>query len=908
MSVLSPSGVKRKLEDGALDAARYSPSVPPFAAHSNPDMAMLSERLNRARQEQRANGGFRRPDPASHSNVPSRISSSRASPTPPVFGTYSQLSPPTISSRNFDPDASLVLIGTRGCGKSSLGVIVSKNLGRRLVDADQYFLQATGLSRTAFSKEHDAQEYRARDATVMRQMLAEHSRKCVITCGPIFSGLAQSALRDYCKDHPVIHVVRDKQGIQEYLPHWSEEKVSRLLKSSGPMHRSCSNLEFYNLSERLPNRNESPPHDPASRQIVSTSFLLLKNVEQDFLRFVQFLREGKSASHPIRQPEHLIPLNARMYTYSLSLPLSVLVDANIDLRTLLDSSAEMIEIQIDTLKSSSADSTSDHSQMSEISQQFSRVRRETRVPICCHIDRTRIAAEDDVSSAEVDEIYFTYVRHALRLAPEFLTLDLDCNERELQKIMEMKGFTKIIGHYSDPSPGSQGWDRPERMAKYEQAKTLGCALVRITQPALTMEDNISAQRFLSKVNSSPEPRLPTIAFNTGLLGRMSCFLNPIYTSVSHPILDDLSLDSHISLPSLTLKQAQEALHASFVIEKKKFCIFGASVTYSLSPAMQNAAYHDCGLPHEYSIRQTPHFRDIGDIVSDPQFGGASIVLPYKTEIIPLLHSLSPDAKAIGAVNTIIRLDDGKPQDRPRSSKRTPAQTPSLASPALYGDNTDWIGIRSCVSQHLSPANSITPQSTGLIIGAGGMARAAVYALIRLGVKNIFIWNRTISNAERLAEHYANQSLPIRDSSQFAARAPFGTGFSTPEQMPSSPKDSGRPLIAVLRGPDMPWPDGFRQPTIIVSCVPGHAVSGGAEPNVTVPVQWLQSPTGGVVLDVSPCPLQDHPSLDPILTRYMIAILQTSPHSSNQTNPRRITPRLYRRRRPGISSGASFCAV
>lgn len=154
------------------------------------------------------------------------------------------------STRSFASDASIVLIGIRGVGKSSLGIIAFTALRRRLVDVDQYFQRAIGLSRAAFRQEHGVTEYRLRDAKEMKSMLRDNQSNCVISCGPgCIEGSGFLLLREYAKTHPVIHALRDRESIQRYLSLWDEGKVARLIEIGTPMHRACSNFEFYNLSE-----------------------------------------------------------------------------------------------------------------------------------------------------------------------------------------------------------------------------------------------------------------------------------------------------------------------------------------------------------------------------------------------------------------------------------------------------------------------------------------------------------------------------------------------------------------------------------------------------------------------------------------------------------------------------------
>ncbi|KAL4917602.1 type I 3-dehydroquinase-domain-containing protein [Aspergillus aurantiobrunneus] len=742
------------------------------------------------------------------------------------------------TQRKFAQNASIVLIGIRGTGKSSLAVMLAATYGRRLIEADRYFEQVTGRCRAAYKREHTLPEYRRQEAIVMESMLMEHQEDCVIVCG---SGdverNGQIRLREYAKSHPVIHIVRDLGSIQSYLRARDTEKVRRFLELSGPIYRACSNFEFFNVSEKgigdQPFAKDSQHYTQWDAEVdqraqTSTPFLMLKRLQRDFLRFVAFatgnITELNNQLSPF--PLHMQPIESRKFTYAATVPISLLLERDLDIEE-LESTADAFELKIDVSATPSAHFDSESNLADGISQIVAIVRRNIIVPLVYHVDGSVFTANCTELSRRPDASYLELVQHGLRLGPEFVTVDLSYDDSVLSQIISTKGSTKVIGHYSPSQSLPQGWDDSEYLTIYERAKKLGCDMVRLTQPAASIDDNFAVERFRHHLKTLPGPQLPIIAYNSGPLGRQSCCFNPILTPVIPRSL--ISESGTKGLPSITIKEAQDALYASFVLDPMQFFVFGANTTYSLSPAMHNAAFQLRGMPHRYRIHQSPTLRGLNDLVENANFGGTSVSLPYKTEVIPLLHSMSPHARAIGAVNTLIPI-----RNIETSTDNALDMEKSRSGPirGLHGDNTDWIGICNCIRRGLSPANAVRPSTTGLIIGAGGMARAGIYSMIHLGVQNIFIWNRTVANAQKLAQHYMRLNLHA-----------FGRGG------PSS-----RYEIHVLKSLQDSWPVNYKQPTIVCSGIPAHRIGDQPAPNFQLPSQWIESPTGGVVVDLAYKPL------------------------------------------------------
>jgi len=242
--------------------------------------------------------------------------------------------------------------------------------------------------------------------------------------------------------------------------------------------------------------------------------------------------------------------------------------------------------------------------------------------------------------------------------------------------------------------------------KYDIAQSVG-DLIKIIGTANTVLDNFKLHEFITNVVVKPGAK-PIIGVSMGTQGQLSRILNKTFTPVTHPLLPFKAAPGQLSF-----KQIQEALHLVGELPSKKFYLFGKPIAHSMSPTLHNSGFQVLGLPHSYRLLETQSFNEKNkQAITADDFGGASLTIPYKLDVILFLDKLTPAAKVIGAVNTII----------PRSS--------SESKRMLVGDNTDWLGVRASVVAQLA-AGSV---KNALVIGGGGTARAALYALQSLARK------------------------------------------------------------------------------------------------------------------------------------------------------------------------------
>jgi shikimate dehydrogenase len=159
----------------------------------------------------------------------------------------------------------------------------------------------------------------------------------------------------------------------------------------------------------------------------------------------------------------------------------------------------------------------------------------------------------------------------------------------------------------------------------------------------------------------------------------------------------------------------------------RVAVLGFPIGHSRSPAMHNAAFEELGLDWRYeAIEVEPaRFESLVRELPDRGFAGANVTVPHKLTALELADSASDVAQAVGAANTL-----------------------SFEGDRVSADNTDVEGFLRAVRDQAPRAPA---GMRALVLGAGGAARAVVYALLDQGAERVSVWNRDAERARRLVE-------------------------------------------------------------------------------------------------------------------------------------------------------------
>lgn len=247
--------------------------------------------------------------------------------------------------------------------------------------------------------------------------------------------------------------------------------------------------------------------------------------------------------------------------------------------------------------------------------------------------------------------------------------------------------------------------------------------------------------------------------------------------------------------SVTVPAEHDATAAAL---SRRAAVLGSPITHSLSPVLHNAGYAAAGLAGWSYGRIECTESELARIVGQAgvEYRGFSVTMPAKFAALHFADEASERARFIGSANTLVRTDEG-----------------------WCADNTDCEGILTALAELMRDA----PIENAVLIGAGGTARPALWALKHCGVQRVHVLNRTDRRAEIAA---LAEGIELRftdfDTDLAAVTMAADVVVSTVPSQAIAPYVSELAHAPVLDVIYDPWPT----PLAVHAASHGHPAVGG----------------------------------------------------------------------------------
>jgi shikimate dehydrogenase len=226
-------------------------------------------------------------------------------------------------------------------------------------------------------------------------------------------------------------------------------------------------------------------------------------------------------------------------------------------------------------------------------------------------------------------------------------------------------------------------------------------------------------------------------------------------------------------------------------------LIGADLGPSLSPALHEREADDLGLRYVYQRIDLDVLglgaEDVGDLVRQARrlgFAGLNITHPCKQTVVKYLDQLSPDATALGAVNTVVFGQRG-----------------------TIGHNTDWSGFAAGFKRGLADAKV----DHVALLGAGGAGTAVAYAIARLGARRLTVVDVVLERAE-LLESVLSHAFPGSGDDEPIRIEVAHSITEIADSLTSADGLINATPIGMTRPEEAPLPDGFLRPEMWVADV------------------------------------------------------------------------------------------
>ena len=389
--------------------------------------------------------------------------------------------------------------------------------------------------------------------------------------------------------------------------------------------------------------------------------------------------------------------------------------------TLAPPSLDVAEAHIETLGTSPPlgyelrlDYLRDHHQLeSELHRMLARLRYPQMIATCRRVDA---GGHYQGSVEEQIEI----LAAAARAGCQWVDLEVESVKALHNPPFKRLAPAKVIVSYHNYR------NTPELGTIYRRLARLPVEAIKIASHARDLQDNLKVLKLL-KANRRRHPQLVALAMgNSGICSRVMAFRwgSPFtYASVGN--------HNAVAGGQLPADSMRSVYHVEHLDEHTQlYGVVGTHSSMSLSPAMQNIAFQAKRVNALYLPCETARLSDFLKFARALKFSGFSVTMPFKRPIMRELSWMDPLAAEIGACNTVA-IRHGK----------------------WMGWNTDSSAVIEVLTKRLR-----LPGSRILILGAGGAARAAAYAL-RAEKADVFITARREAVARKLARSVGAEAVP-----------------------------------------------------------------------------------------------------------------------------------------------------
>ncbi|AEY98887.1 FAGR066Wp [Eremothecium gossypii FDAG1] len=520
-----------------------------------------------------------------------------------------------LPEKENDIRKSVVLIGMRAAGKSTVGRWCAEALGYKLLDLDDEFQTYFGMGTVKeFVAQNGWESFRSKETDLFGHVLNKYSRSGYVIStggGIVETASSRKLLQDFAATGGVVlHLYRDIDETIKFLrtdptrPAYIEE-VRGVWDRREKWYHLCSSYSFFS------------PHCSTTAEF--------EGLRRVFSKFIRRITGMLPVEVPVKRSTFVC------LTFQNLLPEMERIKEAVY-------GCEAVEVRVDHLENYSQDF---------VLKQLTALRLATdSLPIVFTIRTKKQGGkflDNDYSTLE------DLLTVGLKAGVEFLDLELTLPSPIHQRILNKRYKTRIIGSHHDFS-GEFSWEHPEWEHRYAQALAMQVDAIKFVATAKGFGDNLSLEEFRSKHTDKP-----LIAINMRECGKLSRVLNTILTPITSDVLPQAAAPGQ-----LTLRQINELYASIGGLRPKKMFVVGSPIGHSRSPILHNTGYNSLGLPYTFDKFETDSAEIVKkSLLSREDLGGIAVTIPLKQDIMQYLDELTDSAKCIGAVNTIIPKKDGR---------------------------------------------------------------------------------------------------------------------------------------------------------------------------------------------------------------------------------------------------------